>query len=64
MNTCTVFKYIECHLLKFIIAEAFETDNEKIMDTLINRSETFKHYINFDKLKIEQAVKIVLAKLK
>ena len=61
MNTSTVFKYIECHLLKFIIAEAFETDKEKILDALINRSETFKHYINFDMLKIEQAVKIVLA---
>jgi hypothetical protein len=36
-----------------IIAEAFETDDEKVMDTLINRSETFKHYINFDKLELK-----------
>jgi hypothetical protein len=38
-----------------IIAEAFETDDEKVMDALINRSETFKHYINFDRLTIKQA---------
>jgi hypothetical protein len=36
-----------------IIAEAFETDDEKVMDTLINRSETFKHYIIFDKLELK-----------
>jgi len=38
-----------------IIAEAFETDDERVMDALINRSETFKHYINFDRLTIKQA---------
>jgi hypothetical protein len=38
-----------------IIAEAFETDDEKVMDVLINRSETLKHYINFDRLTIKQA---------
>ena len=38
-----------------IIAEAFETDDEKVMDALINRSETFKHYINFDRLTLKQA---------
>ena len=38
-----------------IIAEAFETDDEKVMDALINRSETFKHYINFDRPTLKQA---------
>ena len=38
-----------------IIAEAFETDDERVMNALINRSETFKHYINFDRLPITQA---------
>ena len=38
-----------------IIAEAFETDDERVMDALINRSETFKHYINFDRLTLKQA---------
>jgi len=38
-----------------IIAEAFETNDEKVMDALINRSETLKHYINFDRLTIKQA---------
>ena len=38
-----------------IIAEVFKTDDEKVMDALINRSETFKHYINFDRLTLKQA---------
>jgi hypothetical protein len=38
-----------------IIAEAFQIDDERIMDTLINRSETFKHFINLDKLEFKQA---------
>lgn len=37
-----------------IIAEAFEIDDERVMDTLINRSETFKHFMNFDRFKIKQ----------
>jgi len=28
-----------------IITETFETDDERVLDALINRSETFKHYI-------------------
>ena len=35
-----------------IIAEAFDTDDEHVLDALINRSETFKHYINFDRLEL------------
>ncbi|MCX6309304.1 MAG: transposase [Bacteroidia bacterium] len=38
-----------------IIAETFETDDERVLDALINRSETFKHYINFDRLQIAKA---------
>ncbi len=38
-----------------IIAETFETDDERVLDALINRSETFKHYINFDRLEIAKA---------
>jgi hypothetical protein len=26
-----------------------------VMDTLINRSETFKHFINLDNLELKQA---------
>ncbi len=37
-----------------IIAEAFGTDDERVMDTLINRSETFKHYINFENFELKQ----------
>lgn len=37
-----------------IIAEAFGADDEKVMDTLIHHSETFKHYINFENFKIKQ----------
>ena len=38
-----------------VIAETFETDDERVLDALINRSETFKHYINFDRLQITKA---------
>lgn len=38
-----------------IIAETFETDDERVLDALINRSEMFKHYINFDRLQIAKA---------
>jgi hypothetical protein len=38
-----------------IIAEAFQIDDERVMDTLINRSEAFKHYINLDNLELKQA---------
>lgn len=38
-----------------IIAETFETDDERVLDALINRSETFKHYINFDRLELKKA---------
>lgn len=38
-----------------IIAETFETEDERVLDALINRSEAFKHYINFDRLEIAQA---------
>lgn len=38
-----------------IIAEAFQIDDERVMDTLINRSETFKHFINLDNLELKQA---------
>ena len=38
-----------------IIAEAFLIDDERVMDTLINRSETFKHFINIDNLELKQA---------
>ncbi len=41
--------------LVMIIAEAFQIDDERVMDTLINRSETFKHFINLDKLELKQA---------
>jgi hypothetical protein len=37
-----------------IIAEAFQIDDERVMDTLINRSETFKHYINFENFELKQ----------
>jgi len=37
-----------------IIAIAFEIDDERIMDSLINRSETFKHFINFDSLELKK----------
>ena len=37
-----------------IIAEAFGIDDERVMDTLINRSETFKHYINFENFEFKQ----------
>jgi len=40
--------------LVMIIAEAFQIDDERVMDTLINRSETFKHFINLDKLELKQ----------
>ena len=38
-----------------IIAEAFMIDDERFMDTLINRGETFKHFINLDNLELKQA---------
>ncbi len=38
-----------------IIAEAFQIDDERVMDTLINRSETFKHFINLDNIELKQA---------
>jgi hypothetical protein len=38
-----------------IIAETFETDDQRVLDALINRSETFKHYINFDRLELTKA---------
>ena len=38
-----------------IISETFETDDQRVLDALINRSETFKHYINFDRLKLTNA---------
>lgn len=38
-----------------IIAEAFEIDDERVMDTLINRSETFKHFINLERLELLHA---------
>ena len=38
-----------------IIAEAFEINDERVMDTLINRSDTFKHFINLDSLELKQA---------
>ena len=41
--------------LVMIIAEAFQIDDERVMDTLINRSETFKHFINLDNLELKQA---------
>lgn len=37
-----------------IIAKAFQIDDEKVMNTLINRSETFKHFINLDNLELKQ----------
>lgn len=37
-----------------IISEAFQIDDERVMDTLINRSETFKHFINLDNLELKQ----------
>lgn len=37
-----------------IIAEAFEINDEKVMDTLINRSETFKHFVNLDNIEFKQ----------
>ena len=38
-----------------IIAEAFQIDDERVMDTLINRSETFRHFINLDNLELKEA---------
>jgi xanthine dehydrogenase molybdopterin-binding subunit B len=38
-----------------IIAEAFQIDDERVINTLINRSETFKHYINLDSLELKKA---------
>jgi hypothetical protein len=35
-----------------IIAETFEINEERAFDALINRSEAFKHYLYFDRLKI------------
>ncbi len=37
-----------------IIAEAFQIDDERVMDTLINRGETFKHLIKLDNLELKQ----------
>jgi hypothetical protein len=37
-----------------IIAEAFGIDDERVMDTLINRSETFNHLINIERLELGQ----------
>jgi hypothetical protein len=37
-----------------IIAEAFDTDDEHVLGALINRSETFKHYFDFDRLEFAQ----------
>jgi len=37
-----------------IIAEAFQVDDERVIDTLINRRETFKHFINLDNLELKQ----------
>ena len=37
-----------------IIAEAFGIDDERVMDALINRSETFEHFINIDNLELRQ----------
>jgi len=37
-----------------IIAETFQIDDERVMDTLINRSEAFKHFIKLDNLEIMQ----------
>lgn len=36
-----------------IIAEVFEAEDDRIMDALINKSDTFKHYINFDRLELK-----------
>ena len=41
--------------LVMIIAEVFQIDDERVMDTLINRSETFKHFKNLDNLELKQA---------
>jgi hypothetical protein len=38
-----------------IIAETFETEDERVLNVLINRSESFKHYINFDRLELTKA---------
>jgi hypothetical protein len=38
-----------------IIAEAFGIDDERVIDTLINRSETFKHFVNIDSLELKYA---------
>ncbi|MGB8491162.1 MAG: hypothetical protein WCE64_08890 [Bacteroidales bacterium] len=38
-----------------IIAESFQIDDERVMDPLINRSETFKHFINLDNLELKKA---------
>ncbi len=38
-----------------VISETFETDDQRVLDALINRSETFKHYINFDRLELAKA---------
>ncbi len=38
-----------------IIAEAFGIADERVIDTLINRSDTFKHFINFESLELKNA---------
>lgn len=37
------------------LSVAFDTDDEHVLDALINKSETFKHYINFDRLELAKA---------
>jgi hypothetical protein len=37
-----------------IIAEAFEIDDQRVIDTLINKSEAFKHFINIDNLELKR----------
>ncbi|WP_157544079.1 aminotransferase class V-fold PLP-dependent enzyme [Mucilaginibacter paludis] len=37
------------------LSVAFDTDDEHVLDALINKSETFKHYINFDRLVLAKA---------
>lgn len=37
-----------------IIAEAFEIDDQRVIDTLINRSETFKHFVNIENLELKR----------
>lgn len=38
-----------------IIAEAFGIDDERVIDTLINQSDTFKYFINIDSLELKNA---------